>query len=1625
MSISPDFDENSDDQQNEEDRQSNWLENPNTDESSENTGNGQEDQSLDLPAENDDKELGDKRNSTYGYIEGSENVVISGEKNQFNKISAQNVYFDPSASTPSCRPSQAPYLPDYFVDRKRHLQSLKKLLLEDTENALVISAIYGLGGIGKTVLASALAKEVESHFYDGILWTSLGKQPDLTSLLMGWIEGLGDCNFKLIGSDAVKMATLHLRSLLRNKKVLLVVDDVWEVEHLKPFLVGGPDCRLLFTTRRANVADDIDVVPYQLGVMSEAESLQLLENALNCPLEEPDAATAKAVVKLVGYLPLALNLIAARLRKGLSLVRIKQDVINNINLLEKASRPRSSDKSLEAVFNSSLNPLKEDFPKTWKSFVWLGLLQEDALITVPMAAHLWQVDREEAADRLDLLWNDSLLMQDASVGINKTQELTYRIHDLLRDKARRLISDAQVPGIGSTLLEAQAHFLQRYRSYTTQQLWHTLPDDGYIHQALSWHMAEAGQSELIHELLKEETESNQNGWYQACEELSMPNVFVRDLKRAWTLTNLSYTQNQAQSLALSFRYALIQSSLNSLTANIPPSLMMALVKHGHWSSRQALIYVRQLQNEEAQTEAIEALAPYVASTLPSEVLAIVHNIKTVHRRAHALIALIPHIPTEQIPKVLTISRDIQSAQYRVEVLTALIPHLPETVSEALTVACEISHERLRFSVLLTLIPHLSTNLLPKALKITQGFDDTFYRDKVLTALIPYLPVSLLPKALTTARDNQNMNPQAQYCTHALIALIPYFPEIASEALLFTRQIKSSYDRAQSLTALVSFLSEVDCLTEVIPFTEVVYEALVAIRDSIFDQPCCEALITLIPYLSFELFSMALTIPKGSANLHYRTKAFTTLIPHLPFELLPTALITAKEIQSKDDRTKALTTLIPYIPEAANDILTFARSIKDLVCKTQLLIALIPYLPTQLLLTVIQEIQSADYRAQVLTALIPYFPDAASEALMATRDISDRYTNSQVKAFIALIPYFPEAATEALIVARNLKDIEARLSALIDLIPHIPELAAEALTLISDLHFSEMRSQALTILLPLLPVDLLPQALAISGYIRDTHCLTEALSTLIPYLPEVAPQALRIAQDIKHPEQRTYALIPLIPALPATASEALDSVSEIKYFGNRGHALRVLIPELPVSLLTPALAFACNERHDKAVDKALSALIPYLPEVASETLVAARNIKDAHYRAKILTTLIPYLPEVASEALATAWKVNHVMSRDNHIIALIPHLPTDQLPKVLTAVRDIQSDQVRAKALTALIPYSPEVTSEALLAARSIEGARVRTKLLTALIPHLPEVTSEALLAARSIEGAQSRAEAFTALIPYSPHAVFEALTSTRDIHRISERTNAAATLIPHLSADLLPKTLAETREIKDDYSRTYILIALIPHLPGAASEALMMIQNTQNECDEYRTETLSALIPYLPTDLLFKAMVVVQDIQDANARAHLLISLIPRLPAAVPEALAAAQKIHSWQDRARAFTLLLPHLPAELLTTSLAAVLETKNEHRKTESLSNANYARKFKIENMQLKNNLLLSLIHQHSTFTRPNDFYLYLQTILQDGFGHDSRGYLLSVFPELEPIFSKLGDPDIWPLIHQSMQDICRQWP
>src|SRR5262249_13838555 len=115
-------------------------------------------------------------------------------------------------------------------------------------------------------------------------------------------------------APTLEQLTTMLATLLEERAYLLIIDDVWSRADLDHFLVGGPRCRVLFTTRNAAIAHQIGAQVLRLDPWSEADAIALLARWAPHPFTAA-LAQKQAIVKRTGYLPLAVRLAGAQMHR--------------------------------------------------------------------------------------------------------------------------------------------------------------------------------------------------------------------------------------------------------------------------------------------------------------------------------------------------------------------------------------------------------------------------------------------------------------------------------------------------------------------------------------------------------------------------------------------------------------------------------------------------------------------------------------------------------------------------------------------------------------------------------------------------------------------------------------------------------------------------------------------------------------------------------------------------------------------------------------------------------------------------------------------------------------------------------------------------------------------------------------------------------------------------------------------------------------------------------------------------------------------------------------------------------------------------------------------------------------
>jgi len=345
-----------------------------------------------------------------------------------------------AAAAPPLVPRQLPAAARYFTGRDCERDTLSGLLERDTGVAggVVVAALTGMAGIGKTALAVHWAHTVADLFPDGQLFVNLhgfspaGMPLDPTEAIGGLLTSLGVPSAR-VPADLAGRVVLY-RSLLVGKRMLIVLDNAQDAGQVRPLLPGSPGCLVLVTSRNrlTGLAAAEGAHLLMLGVLSEAESGDLLARNLGAARAMAEPAAVSELIAWCARLPLALCDIAARAasRPSLPLAALAAEMRDERQRLDALETGESAT-SVRMVFSWSRVRLSES---AGRMFRLLGI-HPGPDITVPAAASLAGLERSQACLALVELCDEHLLTEHAPV--------RYACHDLLRAYAveRSLIGD--------------------------------------------------------------------------------------------------------------------------------------------------------------------------------------------------------------------------------------------------------------------------------------------------------------------------------------------------------------------------------------------------------------------------------------------------------------------------------------------------------------------------------------------------------------------------------------------------------------------------------------------------------------------------------------------------------------------------------------------------------------------------------------------------------------------------------------------------------------------------------------------------------------------------------------------------------------------------------------------------------------------------------------------------------------------------------------------------------------------------------------------------------------------------------------------------------------------------------
>ncbi|HYQ90971.1 MAG TPA: NB-ARC domain-containing protein, partial [Candidatus Competibacteraceae bacterium] len=425
-------------------------------------------------------------------------------------------------------PFMAPDKPPGFVQRPAAFNQLLEGLLDPTQENPVAStvALHGSGGFGKTTLALALCHEERmiTAFDDGILWITLGQQPNLVAELTKCYEALtGDQPAFL----DLQQAAIKVAEKLENRNCLIVLDDVWKKSDLDPFFQGGTGCARLITTRQFEIASAWAGQDRLIAVdeMTSAEATTLMMQRLP-PLPD-DTTPFVRLAQRLGNWPLLIKLassaLASRLGRGEPVDRALNYMSQALDRRgvtafdEKDEKRRSA--SVKDTLEISLGLLE---PAERQALAELAIFPEDTDIPLSTVACVWRLDEFETEDQATKLANHALLDLDLGKGVISQ-------HDEIRAYLRRELSDPTA--VHARLVDAWGALERPLPSGAdggegspTQSLtvsFLNLPDP-YAWRFLVYHLGHAGRTPVLRQLLFDWT------WIQAKLAATDINALISD-----------------------------------------------------------------------------------------------------------------------------------------------------------------------------------------------------------------------------------------------------------------------------------------------------------------------------------------------------------------------------------------------------------------------------------------------------------------------------------------------------------------------------------------------------------------------------------------------------------------------------------------------------------------------------------------------------------------------------------------------------------------------------------------------------------------------------------------------------------------------------------------------------------------------------------------------------------------------------------------------------------------------------------------------------------------------------------------------------------------------------------------
>lgn len=1064
-----------------------------------------------------------------------------------------------------------------------------------------------------------------------------------------------------------------------------------------------------------------------------------------------------------------------------------------------------------------------------------------------------------------------------------------------------------------------------------------------------------------------------DGWRRAWEKLDRANAgFLNDVERAWRAAErgdqTAYNSGERISyLSEEVRCLLTQVSVNSLTSNISPRLMLEAVSAGIWTPAQGLACLRLITDLAPRARELVGLVPYVRESLRADILQealdTVLAIKDEYIRLDTLVELAPRLPEDVLWQVLELIPTIDDEADRAGVLAELAPafsRYPALVERVSLWVQNMDEDEYRALTLEGLAPYASPDQHDRLLELISAIQEERYRAQVLIALVAHLSAGSLQLIWSDAAGMMDSLARLRLLTK----IVPHLPE---------------HSRA-----------------------EVMHEALALAREIDDEEYIVEVLVKLAPFLSEERWQQALQEVPLLRDERDQANALSELVAYVPEALLSDLLAIVLLLKGEEARTRVLIQLLPRLSEELlTQVLDNVPAIRDERYRSELLAQHTFYASETLLaklLKIIPTIQDRGYRVWLMAELeVPLNGKLqrrqfnVASVFHAIPELED-----QLQTLLAIAPRLTEAALSSIFgfmlplifgFTWQVRSEEDRAYILEKLGNRLPD--DWLWRVMSEVQRMSNEANQLSVLIAIAPRmrgQLLAASLDIVRNMKDREKRSQVLEALVSSLPEgskgkIIEEMLRVLQIIKDETERANIFISCIPYLPATLPVALmqtilTSARAMLDENNQAHIVIELASRIPVAVFDDALTLVLDISDTQMHRQALMALATHVPESVFARLYASiQEMSDPKWRSMIskialshasrsvIVTLLTQMSDIddedrlveALDILAVhiveddfplLWKEAHRLSDDGRYVlalgALAPHVPEGLFMQFWTTVQRLSNQQWRIWILRAMaMPETEKPKSQLWDAILKIPDKTYRLQILRMLSPYLPaEYFAPLWSGARKMLNDWQLWQMLEILAPYVSEVSFlPFLERTKAIPHQGIRVQILEALIARMPPDDFLPLFHAIRAVQNADSVARLLLPLAAHVPDQCINYIWAAV-LRVEKDHMRVSIIRVLCPQLTEEQIAQSLEIMRDIPMGSVQLELFEALLPYLSEAVrieildsllpkpAERLSEVLRQATWDKKyhLQTLALLFPYLPETRMIMAVPVLLAASQQ---------------------------------------------------------------------------------------------------